>query len=284
VELLAYALRLDGVEVRLDLGPDLPRLPADRYQLQEVLVNLVTNARHAMQAVAVRRLAIATRHDAGRARVVLRVADSGPGVPPAVRERIFEPFFTTKPAGEGTGLGLSLCLGIVEGHGGTLTLDPPDGGGAAFRIELPTDVAVSAGASAPPAAPAAAGAGRHVLVVDDEPTVAAMLARMLAGEGYHVDTVTSGDDALARLAGRRYDVVVTDVRMPGVDGRQLYSHCGPSAGGPAFVFMTGDALTGETAAFLAEAGAPHLTKPFVLEDVRAAMAEARATAPAASRR
>ncbi len=282
VELVAYALRVDGVEVRLDLADPLPPLWADRHQLQQVLVNLVTNAHHAMRDAAVRRLALTTRHDAGHARVVLRVADSGPGVPEALRDRIFEPFFTTKPMGQGTGLGLSLCQGIVEAHGGTLTLERTADHGAVFRIELPTTTPVSAAGEPSGQTIAPPGGGASVLVVDDEPAIAGMLAAMLTADGYQAETATSGATALDTLRARTYDVVVTDVRMPGIDGPRLYADAAGVSRGrtPAFVFMTGD-LLGQGAAAVAERlGVPCLRKPFVLDEVRHVMAEVRR--PAAS--
>jgi signal transduction histidine kinase len=121
VELLAYALRIDNIEVALQLGPELPTLGANPHQVHQVVVNLITNAHQALREVPPpRRLTLTTRDDPARRRVVLEVVDTGPGIPRELQERIFEPFFTTKPPGIGTGLGLPLCRGIIEGHGGTI--------------------------------------------------------------------------------------------------------------------------------------------------------------------
>jgi len=274
VELVAYALRVDNVDVRLDLAPNLPRLWADQYQLQQVLVNLLTNAHHAMCDVTTRRLVIGTWHDVDRALVVLRVADSGPGVSPALRDRIFEPFFTTKPTGQGTGLGLSLCYGIVEAHGGTLALEPTHEG-AVFRVELPIACPPDpTGEKQRPAAPPLCGQ-ETVLVVDDEPAITEVLADMLAAEGYRVGTATTGAAALEALGSTPYDIIFTDLRMPGIDGFELYRDASrvSESRPPAFVFMTGDVLTDQTAQFLGDTAAPCLRKPFLLEDVRQALAE-----------
>src|SRR5690606_4416509 len=132
------------------LTPDLPPLWADPNQLHQVVLNLLTNAHQALrESSAPRRLTLTTQYDAARHLVYLEVADTGPGVPLEFRERIFEPFFTTKPPGVGTGLGLPFCRGIIEGHGGSISVRDHAGHGAIFRIELPVDTAVPAVAPAP---------------------------------------------------------------------------------------------------------------------------------------
>ena len=154
VELLGYHLRVDNVQVELGLAPDLPILWADPHQLHQVVVNLLSNAHHAMRASPPpRRLAIEARYDPVDERVVIAVADTGPGIPPEVQGRIFEPFFSTKPVGEGTGLGLPLCQGIVESHGGTLRVESRPGEGATFIIELPVTTLPEAAPEGPGEAP-----------------------------------------------------------------------------------------------------------------------------------
>ena len=141
LELLAPAFRVDTIAVELRLAADLPRLWADPHQLQQVLVNLLTNAQQALRDVArPRQVTLTTWCDPARTQVTLEVADTGPGMPPAIRARIFEPFFTTKPPGVGTGLGLPLCQGIIEGHGGTMRVTSLPGQGTTFRVVLPVGV------------------------------------------------------------------------------------------------------------------------------------------------
>src|SRR5438132_9536548 len=124
VELLGYELRTDNVEVSLRLAEDLPVLWADGHQLHQVLVNIVANAHQAMrQSPARRKISITTRSEPASQRVHLEITDSGPGIPADIRAKIFEPFFTTKPLGQGTGLGLSLCRGIVAEHDGAITVE-----------------------------------------------------------------------------------------------------------------------------------------------------------------
>ena len=270
VELLAYSLQQDSVEVRLELADDVPCIQADGHQLQQVLINLVTNAHHALrEAPPPRRVTVRTRRDSLRELVVLEVLDTGAGVPPELRQRIFEPFFTTKPADRGTGLGLPLCLEIVQGHGGTMGVGPAEGGGAAFWIELPVCRETAALERPCEQSPDAAVDGRSILVVDDEPDVAEVLAETLRTRGHHVDVAHGGVAGLARLAKGRYDLVFTDIKMPDLDGKKLFREAaGLDPSLPRrFVFTTGDGLSSETQGFFEATHRPILRKPFDLAEV-----------------
>jgi signal transduction histidine kinase len=273
-ELLAYQLRVDNVEVQSTLAEDLPVLWADPHQLHQVVVNLVSNAHQAMRETpAPRRVTLATYAGRRGARVGLRVTDTGPGIPPEIQGRIFEPFFTTKPPGQGTGLGLSLCHGIVQSHGGSIRVESEPGGGATFVVELPVEAAPM---PVPEAAPAEApGDARRasVLVVDDEPDMADLLADILAAEGYRVETVPSGVAALEKLRATDFDLVISDLRMPELDGPGLYREVERRHPGlqRRFIFLTGDALNPRIKEFLENCGAPGLAKPFTLEDLRRAI-------------
>lgn len=269
VELLAYGLRSSDVQVALDLDPQLPTLTADGDQLVQVLVNLVVNAQQAMHGQeSTRRLRISTRADAGK--LVVEVADNGPGIRPEVMRRMFEPFFTTKGPGVGTGLGMSVCRSIVLAHDGTITAGAAPEGGALIRIELPI---LTAGAAEERRAEPAPTAGATILVIDDEPQIAAVLERMLKRMGHSVETAQDGAAALVRLAERPFDVVISDIRMPGLDGPTLYRRI--RAEHPRLarrtVFITGDTLSGPAAAFLAESGVPCVEKPFRPPQIRAAI-------------
>ncbi|MBI2202804.1 MAG: response regulator [Candidatus Rokubacteria bacterium] len=271
LELLAYPLRIDDVEVTLDLAQDLPTLWADPHQLHQVAVNLVTNAHHAMRETPPpRRLSFTSRYDPEKRRVSLEVADTGPGIPAHVRARIFEPFFTTKPPGQGTGLGLSLCQGLVEGHGGSIRAESQPGQGAVFVVELPVQ--------APPMTAPDAGAGeatapiggKTILVVDDEPEVASVLADMLSGDGHQVETAENGAVALDKLRRRPYDLVLCDLRMPELDGPGLYralQQRDPQLS-RRVIFLTGDVLSSHITEFLEGTAAFSLSKPFDFDEVR----------------
>ncbi|PYN37810.1 MAG: hypothetical protein DMD98_04850 [Candidatus Rokuibacteriota bacterium] len=270
LELLAYELRTGNVEVVFDRAESLPTLWADGHQLHQVLVNLIVNAQHAMRrAPGARRLTLGTRHDRERGHIRLEVGDTGPGIPREIQARIFEPFFTTKPSGEGTGLGLSLCQSIIKEHGGTLTVESEPGRGATFRIELPVVAPPAAATKAAPEETLPAPTSRAILVVDDEAEIAALLAEMLEGAGHRVEIAADGAVALEMLERRGYDLILTDTKMPVLDGVEFYRAlerrfpqlC------RRLIFVTGDVLDQEKRRFLEETGAPCLPKPFDLNEV-----------------
>ncbi|MFG1383860.1 PAS domain S-box protein [Xanthobacter versatilis] len=282
VELLGYNMRASGVKVSLDIAPGLPRLMLDAGQIHQVLLNLLVNAQQALEEKAgERRVAVSVAVDADRNAVLIRVADNGPGIAENIRSRIFDPFFTTKPQGVGTGIGLAVSRGLIEAHGGTLELGTGPDGGALFTIQLPLE---EVAAEAPPAGPqehAHDAAGAHlgsVLIIDDEPDIAALLAEIAEGSGYVAVVAHSGREAQALLArtvpgGRPADFVgiLCDIRMPDGDGPSLYnwllSHRPDLS--TRIGFISGDTLGPSAGRFLARSGCPLIEKPFTPADVRA---------------
>ncbi|MGE3539621.1 MAG: response regulator [Candidatus Tectimicrobiota bacterium] len=274
VELLASTFRVEGIHVDLRLAADLPPLWADTSQMQQVLVNLLTNAYQALREVpGPRQVTVRTACTPARTQITVTVEDSGPGIEAAIRARIFEPFFTTKPPGVGTGLGLSLCQGIVEGHGGTIQVISQPGQGTTFRVELPVG-AVPATAPAPqePETRPALQA-KTILLVDDEPSIISGLTRLLRRDGHIVDTATNGLLALARLQECAYDLILSDFRLPEMDGAALYQALEQHH--PAlrkrFILITGDTISSKAMTFLEQSGVPCLIKPFKAIDVRRAI-------------
>ena len=271
VELLAYSLRVDSVETILQLAPDLPDIWADPHQLHQIVVNLVSNAHQAMRAIETsRRITLSTRRDPASGRVQLEVADTGPGIPEDVQRRIFEPFFTTKPVGQGTGLGLSLCQGIVERHGGVIRVASRPGHGASFFVQLPIDLRQPEGVETARTGLPSPISERTVLIVDDDRDVAETLSDVLRLDGHHAEIVANGTLALEKLRDGRYDLILSDVRMPELDGPRFYTHL--ERRHPTFLrrvaFLTGDTLSPETTAFLERTRVPTMAKPFTLEQVR----------------
>lgn len=277
VEILSYGLRTDGIELTLDLAPNLPSISADADQLHQVLMNLIANAQQALQdQLGPRRLCLRTRYepmDPKEKLVRVVVEDNGPGIPKAIRSRIFEPYFTTKPLGAGIGVGLSVCLGIIEAHGGTLSIDCPSAGGTVFTVVLPVGSEEMTETDTAPVA--VAMAQRTVLIVDDEAEIRETLVEILEGDGHRVVTVASGREALEQMNAEHYDVIVTDIRMPDLDGHALYraiEERWPSLGARV-VFITGDTLTPASIEFAAQIGRPVIEKPFLPADVRRLVAE-----------
>jgi two-component system, sensor histidine kinase and response regulator len=271
VELLAYELRTDDVEVSLSLASDLPPLWADGHQLHQVLVNLVANAHQAMRrSSAPRRISIATRFDPARRQVHLAVADTGPGIPAGIQAKIFEPFFTTKPAGEGTGLGLPLCRGMIEEHGGTMTVESEPGGGTTFTITLPVVAQPSKSGDPDEMEALAPVESKTILVVDDERDLAEVVVEALERDGHRVEVASNGADALRRLEREVFDLVVSDTRMPVMDGLELFREIErrfPSLR-RRIIFVTGDVLDREKQRVLEATAAPFLAKPFDLGELR----------------
>jgi PAS domain S-box-containing protein len=278
LDITAYAVRTNHIEVALDLAADIPLVLADADQLHQVLLNLIVNAQQALQEQpGPRRIGVASRFDAASSQVRVSVSDNGPGIPAHLRACVFEPYFTTKPSGLGTGVGLAVSLGIVEAHGGTLTVDSPAGGGCVFRIALPAGAAdlASADAAAPAPASSAVRGRRKILVVDDEPEIREALAQILGTPEQRVVTAGSGREALERMAQEHYDVILTDMRMPDLDGRALYQEIERRWPRQAarVIFVTGDSLSSALREFVQHSGRTLIEKPFLPNDVRRVVAE-----------
>ena len=274
LDITNYAIRTSSIQVTLDLGKDLPPILADADQLHQVMLNLIINAQQSLQDQPLpRRIRVATEFDWIMDVVRVTVADNGPGIPEPLRARIFEPYFTTKPIGVGTGVGLAVSLGIVEAHGGTLKVDCPNEGGAVFAIALPVRCPEETKAHVEPSKPSASQ--RSILIVDDEAEIRDALAEILTGAGHRVATATSGREALERMAADQYDVVLTDIRMPDLDGRALYQEIERRWPGRAarVVFITGDTLASALREFVSSSGRPVIEKPFLPSEVRRVVAE-----------
>lgn len=291
MELKRFSLAAEKIHVEMDLDSGLPPVHGDSGQLQQVLMNLIGNAQHALEQLDQGGTIRLRTRGIGQRRVLLEVEDNGPGIPQAIQARIFDPFFTTKPAGVGTGLGLSIVLSVVREHGGQVHVISPPQGGAKFQIELPaaserqraetsTLAAPEKRSARPDALPFAASSDRpsapfesreipRVLVVEDEPTVARLIADVLEEEGMHADVLLDGREALDRAARESYDLVICDMKMPGLDG-QHFLRTLQRTGNPLrdrFLFVTGDVIAAQTREFLERNRLPHVAKPFRVEEL-----------------
>jgi two-component system NtrC family sensor kinase len=266
-----YQLSTNQIHVQTMLGAELPSVVGDARQLQQVCLNLVTNAIQAMAPAGGGRLRVVTRADGSS--VVLEVTDTGHGIPAAVRARIFEPFFTTKSEGEGTGLGLSVSYGIIAAHGGTIEVVETSATGTTFRVTLPSggggeDHASNGDARA--ALPRSPLHGIRLLVVDDEPSLRSGLEAFGRLRGFTVLTAANGEDAFERIQRTAIDAIVCDLRMPELDGFGLWDRLRHSRPGLAarMVFISGDLLSADVRLNTRQ---PIIPKPFAFERLEEAL-------------
>jgi signal transduction histidine kinase/CheY-like chemotaxis protein len=276
--LQAPVLDLHHIEVVTTLEPG-PAIWADSNQLQQVFLNLFSNAIHAMHEAHGRGILTIRSRRQGRD-VVIDVDDTGPGIPRDDLSRIFDPFFTTKPTGVGTGLGLSLAIGIIEAHGGRLGVENIPGAGARFTVRLPVDNTAPdrARSARAPAAPVENKANADVLVVEDENALRDLLSETVRELGHQVVEATTGREALARLRERPYDLVMLDLRLPDVDGQAVWQALARDPRLAArVVFMTGDIMSAGTQRFLDQTGRPFLIKPFTVEELGRVIGDVLAT-------
>jgi two-component system cell cycle sensor histidine kinase/response regulator CckA len=284
------------IELRVESAPGLPAIEADRGQLEQVLLNLAINARDAMPEGGI--LTIGTRAvDRGEGAAGLNpdlspgryaelaVGDTGTGMSPEVAERIFEPFFTTKPRDQGTGLGLATVYGIVTGAGGSMSVESEEGAGTTFRLYFPATRAPASGAAATASAPDGQGNGETILIVDDEPSVLEVAARILRGDGYAVLEAGTYEQALSLAASRDFQLLLTDSVMPGMSGISLAERLGELRPGLPVLYMSGYSEGGPGGQRVPDGAVAFVAKPFtrraLLDKVHAALKTPPAASPGA---
>ncbi|MGB7933765.1 MAG: PAS domain S-box protein [Gammaproteobacteria bacterium] len=272
IDLLGYGLHTSGIELETRLAEVLPEPSMDADQIGQIVINLLVNAQHVLaEQPQPRRIVLETGQSKGG--VYCRVFDNGPGVPKELQQRVFDPFFTTKDSGIGTGVGLSVSRSIAREHSGELRLES-NKQGAAFVLWIPLDTACTR--AEPVKSPDTADELHpdHVLVVDDEPEVAELLAEILQSAGLETTLVHSGQEALKWLEAHSCDLILSDIRMPDMDGPALWRALKERH--PDLVnrtaFITGDTLSASIAPFLRETGLPWLEKPFTPEQLLALVA------------
>lgn len=272
--LLAYSARAQGVTIAVDLDPDTRAILGDVHELEQAVVNLVSNAQHAISGAGRTGTVTLRTRGAEAGLAVLEVEDDGPGVPEALRARVFDPFFSTKPTGQGTGLGLWLVYNTVGSHGGRIDLDASASGGARFRIALPAATA-SAPADAPHVVPEETPrvSGR-ILVADPEAALAALICEALAEDGHEVVAARDAEETIALLAGESFDVVVADALFPGLPADRLaatLARRGDAGRSRRLLLTTGDWVGREPEALAQRVGGGLLRKPFEIDELRDAV-------------
>lgn len=284
LQLLAYDLRTHNVVSFTRLAPDIPAILVDPHQLQQLVINLINNANQAMveenqggNLTIITELDSHPRRSNTQDRPVVRLIfqDDGPGIPEALQTRIFDPFFTTKGEQYGTGLGLSVCQSITTEHGGEIWVESQPGQGATFVVELPLltewETAVShPHLNYPDEAPDSKRAnGSNILVIDDEPSLIQVITRLLRRHQYQVETATSGDEGLQMVGQKAYDLIICDLRMPGMSGIEFYEALSAQFPESAqrIIFTTGDVVNASTLQFFHSHNLTYLAKPFELNEL-----------------
>ncbi len=270
-----------GIAIRANIRPDCWMVTTDATQLHQIVLNLMVNARDALEEKGSIRLetqnvelaaplaALRGAVNPGKY-VVIEVADSGSGIPPEIVDRIFDPFFTTKEEGKGTGLGLSTVFTILKNHGGGIDLETAAGQGTKFSVYLPAEEGAAESRAPWDIQHAAAGAGRKILVIDDEAAIAGILKETLQMAGHKVTSVLTGAEGLEQAGSSPFDCAVVDLMMAGISGEALIQKLRERSPGLPVIAITG--LSAEEAAAKAPGANCILMKPCSMEEILTAVA------------
>ena len=274
-------LKLKNIECKREFAQGLPKILADKHQLEQVFLNIILNAEHAMEGGGT--LTVITALTPAKDTVLIKFADTGKGISKEHLPHLFEPFFTTKEEGEGTGLGLAMSYGIITSHGGTIDVESTVGKGSAFTIALPVAVDVKelvSQAEPPPqkrAAPSKRAGVASILIVDDEEHIRDLLSDTLAMRGYHIETAENGLSAIQVINDRPIDLILLDIRMPIKDGLGLLEEIKERLPRLPVIIVTGLASNEEVQEALQRGAFSCLRKPFeidsIVEEVERALEE-----------
>ncbi|MCR9139907.1 MAG: PAS-domain containing protein [Alphaproteobacteria bacterium] len=264
-------VRSSGARIELELDASLPLVMADADQMAQVFINLIVNAEHVLTDLGERgKLIVRTFYDDRTGDVIAEVHDNGPGIEPDIQSRIFEPFFTTKDVGSGTGVGLAYSHRIVDNHGGRLTLRSNARSGTSFFVRL-SAVGGPALETNPPLRKLANGRTHRILVVDDEEHVADLIRELLECMGHQVTTAKCGRDGLRCIEEAEFDVILSDFKMPDLDGEGFHAALKKTRPDLAarLGIITGDSMGQKVLAFLRSGACPHIEKPIDVAELSA---------------
>ena len=269
IRLRVYEAQTNNIGVTTQFDALLPVTVADASQLQQVFLNLIINAETEMK-LARGKGDLSIKTEAVDSTIRISFKDDGPGIAPENLQRIFDPFFTTRQKGKGTGLGLSVCHGIMAEHGGAICVESEPGKGATFIVELP--IVTQKNQERPDNSTAEepqSVATARILVVDDEPVVVSFVSKLLSEQGYQVEAAANAEAALEKVKSESYSLILLDIKMPCTSGIELYESIRNIDQSLArrVVFITGDAMGGDTMHFLSRTKAPCITKPFKAEQL-----------------
>ncbi|MFZ5812185.1 MAG: HDOD domain-containing protein [Thermodesulfobacteriota bacterium] len=265
LSLAQAGLEKQGIRVHRGMAGDLPEIQGDAHQLEQVFLNLIINAEHAMEKGGL--LTVSTRHDPASAAVVVGVEDTGIGISQETLTKIFDPFFTTKSEGKGTGLGLSTAYAIVAAHGGEIRVESTPHKGTRMEVVLPRERNPKRTSGEQGSIPNKEDPPKGILVVDDERNIRDILTEALEANGYGVATASNGVEAMERLRKENYRLVILDIRMPLRGGLDVLRELTASGSTTPVLVLTGLAGPEELAEAKALGAAGHLTKPFQIDSL-----------------
>ena len=269
VDVKAADFKKLGIELRVEFGTELPSVVLDQDQIVDAILNVLTNAQHAVEEADRPGLVeLEVGETEGLIRIIIR--DNGTGISPEISSNIFDPFFTSRQFGKGIGLGLTIAREIARIHDGDILVESDGATGTTVSIELPVVQSADEVARADiENLPLRASSGLNVLVAEDEPDVREFMSVVLQDAGHRVDVVPDGEAAWESIKSGSYDCVLLDLRMPGLDGEELYRRLDESNTFhmERIVFVTGDTLTQTTQEFIAATGNQFLRKPFSVAEL-----------------
>ena len=266
IVLLAYQLTSDGIKIEKDFDDNLPDMFLDKSQIQQVFLNILNNSHQAMRGVLGEKIIVLKTYIEG-SRVLVELSDTGRGISKDHIDKVFDPFFTTKKVGEGTGLGLSICYGIVKEHGGKISVKSTLNKGTTFTVDLPFAPDKEEASEAPPVAvEEGEELKRTIMVIDDEEVIREVVSTALENLGHDVHIFCDGNVALEEIKAKNYDLILTDIKMPGIDGKVFFEFIKeyePELAGKV-LFMSGDILGLPKDDFLKRFKDRLIEKPFTI--------------------